>query len=444
MVSDVPEHDTQDTGKHLVPMLSPAFLRRISAMNRSLPFHYGWLIVFAGSLGIFACIGLARFALGMLLPAMGEDLQLTYAQMGAISTANFCGYLFGILVTPCLARRYGARLLIGLALLLSGLAMIGIGLSSKLFAIILLYTSTGIGSALANIPIMVLLSFWFAGNLRGRAAGLVVSGNGAAIVFAGQAVPWLNGLTDFNWRLSWFVLGLLVLLAAMICLLMLRNRPQDLGLQPVGWQPNVAVAPTAHRPSHGTNISTRLILHCGAIYFIFGCTFVTYATFIVTTMVHQYGLSHQISGFFWSWIGIISLFSGPIFGALGDRIGRQYTLAVVFTIQALAYLLVGLHLSDIFLYLSMGCFGLVAWSVPSIMAALSGDYAGPQKAFTLFSTITFLFAIGQAIGPLLAGSIAGWTGTFTFSYLLCAFLTCLAILLSLALPHSSIKASLNP
>ena len=64
---------------------------RLSFMHNTIPFHYGWLIVIAGSLGIFACIGLARFALGMLLPAMGADLQLSYAQMGTISTANFIG-----------------------------------------------------------------------------------------------------------------------------------------------------------------------------------------------------------------------------------------------------------------------------------------------------------------------------------------------------------------
>ena len=40
--------------------------------------HYGWHIVWSGTLGIFACLGLGRFALGMLLPAMGEVLNLSY------------------------------------------------------------------------------------------------------------------------------------------------------------------------------------------------------------------------------------------------------------------------------------------------------------------------------------------------------------------------------
>ncbi len=402
-------------------------------LSRHVPCHYGWLIVAAGALGIFACIGLARFALGMLLPAMGRDLQLTYAQMGAISTANFLGYLAGILGTAPLVRRFGARYCTGAALLLSGLAMVGIGCSSSLTAIIVLYVLTGVGSAMANIPIMAVLSSWFSSQLRGKAAGLVVSGNGAAIVFAGQAVPWMNGLTIYDWRLSWAVLGMLVLLIGILCLVVLRNRPQDMGLLPAGYEDRSA-APQPHRLGSKRTVSPRLILHCGAIYFIFGFTFVSYATFIVTTMVEQYGFSQQVAGGFWSWVGFFSLFSGPLFGMLADRVSRRFSLMVVFSIQTLAYLLAGLQPAVPWLLLSIGCFGIVAWSIPSIMAALTGDYAGPEQTFAMFSAITFIFATGQVAGPFLAGLIAERTGTFSGSYLLAAALTAIAVLLAWALP----------
>jgi len=401
--------------------------------SRQLPFHYGWLIVAAGALGIFACIGLARFALGMLLPAMGRDLHLTYAQMGMISTANFLGYLAGILGTAHLVRRFGARYLTCAALLLSGLSMVGIGFTSNLACIVLLYTLTGVGSAMANIPIMAVLSSWFSSCLRGKAAGLVVSGNGAAIVFAGQAVPWMNGLTVHNWRLSWMVLGMLVLLTGICCLAVLRNRPQDMGLLPAGHEEQ-GPTPQPHQLGRERAVSWRLILHCGALYFIFGFTFVSYATFIVTTMVEQYGFSQQAAGGFWSWVGFLSLFSGPLFGMLADRVSRRFSLMVVFSIQTLAYLLAGLQLAAPWLMLSIGCFGIVAWSIPSIMAALTGDYVGPDQTFALFSAITFIFATGQVAGPFLAGVIAERTGSFSGSYLLAAALTATAVLLAAVLP----------
>lgn len=394
--------------------------------------HYGWLIVAAGGLGIFACIGLARFALGMLLPAMGADLHLSYGQMGTISTANFLGYLAGIVVAAPLVRRVGARLLTTLALLIAGLSMAAIACTANLWGIIVLYTFTGIGSALANIPIMGLLSAWFASRLRGKAAGWVVSGNGAAIVFAGLSIPWMNTLSPWSWRLSWLVLGLLVCLIALLCLLVLRNRPQDLGLAPAGAVAQ-AKAYQPHPLGSVRSVPLRLILHCGAIYAIFGFTFVSYATFIVTTMVRQYGFSQQVAGSFWCWVGVLSLFSGPLFGMLADRYSRRVALIAAFSVQTLAYLLVGLNLGELALYCSIGCFGIVAWAIPSIMAALSGDYAGADKAVSLFSAITLLFAGGQVAGPTLAGWIAEKTGTFCGSFLLAAALTTTAVLLALVL-----------
>jgi MFS family permease len=399
----------------------------------SLPFHYGWLIVVAGSLGIFSCIGLARFALGMLLPAMGADLHLSYGQMGTISTANFIGYLAGILVAAPLVRQVGARLLTTLALLLAGLSMVAIGCTSNLYGIMVLYILTGIGSALANIPIMGLLSSWFSSNLRGKAAGFVVSGNGAAIVFAGLSVPWMNGLSDWAWRLSWVVLGALVCLIGLVCLVVFRNRPQELGLESAGSTP-VLQRQQPHQLGQARSVPLKLILHCGTIYAIFGFTFVSYATFIVTTMVRQYGFSQQVAGSFWSWVGLLSLFSGPLFGMLADRFSRRIALMAAFSVQTLAYLLVGLNLGESFLYLSIGCFGIVAWAIPSIMAALSGDYAGADKAVSMFSALTLLFACGQVAGPYLAGQVAEKTGSFSGSYLLAACLAATAVLLALALP----------
>jgi len=48
-----------------------------------------------------------------------------------------------------------------------------------------------------------------------------------------------------------------------------------------------------------------------------------------------------------------------------------------------------------FLYLSIVFFGLVAWSIPSIMAAAIGDYVGPKKSAAAIGFVTFIFRLGQ-------------------------------------------------
>ena len=404
----------------------------VNAAKRAV--HYGWYVVAVSMLGIFACLGLGRFALGMLLPAMAQALSLSSWQMGLVSTVNFCGYLAAVLLCPLLMKRWGYRRLISLGLLAVGSSMLLIGSFPSLPVLLLLYTITGLGSGFANVPIMALVPVWFAARQRGRAAGFVVIGSGFAIIISGRLVPMLNGLGEQGWRLNWLLLGGVVLVISLLSALVIRNRPADLGLQPVAAEQGSAGAEQP-LPALMPQPKRSTLLHCAAVYFLFGATYVIYVTFMVTTLVQEYGFSELVAGRFWAWLGFLSLFSGPIFGSLSDRLGRGKGLALVFAMQAISYLCIGLYLQGPFLALSVGCFGLVAWSVPSIMAALVGDYVGAERAGAVFSFITFLFGMGQVVGPLLAGVLAQWYGGFTASFLLAFALACLAVVLSLFLPE---------
>ena len=101
----------------------------------------------------------------------------------------------------------------------------------------------------------------------------------------------------------------------------------------------------------------------------------------------------------------------------------------------LAYLLIAVNLPGLFLYLSIGFYGIVAWSIPSIMTALVGDYVGPHRTVSVFGFITFIFGIGQIAGPYLAGVLAETTGSFAGSFYFASVLAVLGALLSAALPR---------
>jgi MFS family permease len=390
--------------------------------------HYAWVIAATGLLCIVACLGFGRFTLGMVLPSMASSLGLSYSRLGYIGTANFLGYLAAVLFCGRVARRTGPRALIFSALLLVGGSMLLMSLAGGFTSLLVLYALTGIGSGATNVPVMGLIARWFDSSMRGRAAGIVSGGSGLAIILSGRLVPYINRTRGAEgWRTTWLVLALAVTTIAFLALLLFRNTPAEKQTVPLGSQGRPAPAgPAAAHPPPAIHRNRSVIL-LGLLYACFGYTYAIYVTFVVTLLVRERGFSEGTAGVFWSAVGLLSLFSGPIFGSLSDRFGRRAGLVAAFTMLMLAYLLVGATLPAIALYASVACFGLVAWAVPSIMLAAVSDHVGSGHALAAFGFITFFFGIGQVCGPAVAGILAERTGSFSSSFLMAAAVAVLAI-----------------
>lgn len=393
--------------------------------------HYGWIIVFAGVATVFSSLGLGRFSLGMLLPSMGASLGLSYSQMGVISTGNFVGYMISVVLAGIIAKRAGTRATIAAGLVITGGSMGLISRAMGYTEVLILYVATGVGSGLANVPAMGLVSHWFLKSTRGRAAGIMLSGNGLAIVFAGIYVPYINaGLEGQGWRTGWFTMGVISIAIAVLTAILLRNTPAEKGLKPIGKLDTAPrVGPIADESTHQkSNLWT--MVHLGCIYSLFGSTYVIYATFIVTTMVKERGFSESVAGSFWAAVGALSIFSGPLFGWVSDKLGRKSGMMMVFTLFTVSYALAAADLPVPYLYASIAIFGITVWSIPTIMSAAVGDYMGPAQAVKFFGFITLFFGGGQVVGPAVAGFLADATGSFSVAFWMSAVLTAGAVVLT--------------
>ncbi len=388
--------------------------------------HYGWIIVFTGVGVLFACLGLGRFAIGMLLPSMGLSLDLSYSQMGLIGTGNFIGYMVSVLFSGMVAKRLGPRYTVFLGLLVVGGSMALISRAMTFFQVMALYAATGIGSGLANMSLMGLISHWFLKSTRGRAAGTMLAGNGLAIVSAGIFVPWINKVAGAEgWRIAWVSMGIISLVIAVVSVVLLRNDPSHKGLEPLG--KNLTGSGPFQEQPQAKGRPGKILIHLGCIYFMFGATYSVYVTFIVTALVNEYGFGQGAAGIFWAVVGGLSIFSGPLFGGLSDKIGRRTGMMVVYFLFSLAYTLTAAPLPNLFLYASIMIFGLIVWGIPTIMTAAVGDYMGPSQAVKALGFITLFFGAGQIVGPALAGFLADITGSFSAGFWLCACLTALAV-----------------
>ena len=441
-----PEADISDVlaAMKLEP-LPEAVARKLNAQPPAAPargLHYGWWIVLSALLSVFISLGVGRFALGMLLPAMAENLALDYVQMGWISTANFIGYLLGALWVRQLLPRYGERVLISGALLVIIATMVGISVAAGFMTLLILYIGTGLGSGVAFVSAVALVPHWFVSRWRGRAVGFLSAGAGLAVILSGWAIPLINGaLGPPGWRLGWAALAAVCLPLAIFCMLVLRSRPAEMNLEPFGGNGETAQRPAPPAPGAGVTETAAgramrdLIIRLGTVYFLFGMTYVVYLTFVVTTLVREHGMAEARAGQFWIWMGVFTLICGPLMGALSDRLGRRAGIAMAFLLQGCAYALIAQGSGNAVIYLSVALFGLSAFGVPLIITAAVADYLTPGRAVGVIGAITVIFGLGQMLGPVLAGLMAEYSGSFTPAYLAATSLVALAIAITLTLPH---------
>jgi sugar phosphate permease len=399
--------------------------------------HYGWLVLAVGTLVVFGALGLARFGYTILLPPMQVALGLDNTQAGALATANLAGYLALTVIGGVLASRFGPRLVIALGLAVAALGMLLTGLAESYGAALGWRALTGIGSGASNVPVMALLSAWFAQRRRGLAAGIGVTGSSLALILLGPLVPRV--LADYGqdaWRMCWLGFSGATFVVAILALIGLRNRPADVGLQPLGGPPEGVSNGSATDGLHwGSVYRAGVVWHVGLIYVAFGFSYIIYMTFFTKYLVAEAHYTPAAAGRLFMTMGWVSLLCGLIWGWVSDAIGRKGALVIVYLIQAIAFGLFALWPSPTGLTLSALLFGLTAWSIPAIVAALCGDLLGARLAPAGLGFVTLFFGIGQALAPSAAGAVADAAGSLAPAMLLAAGVALLGAMGSLLLGH---------
>jgi len=384
--------------------------------------HYGWVVLTIGTLVVFGSLGLARFGYTIVLPAMQAGLAMDNTQAGALATANLVGYLALSVIGGALASRFGPRAVITAGLAVAGAAMVLTGLAQGFPGAAVWRGVTGIGSGASNVPVMGLLAAWFALRRRGLASGVAVASSSVALIVLGPIVPRiLSAYGQDGWRVCWFGFGALTLLMAVLGCVFLRNRPAELGLDPVGTDPGHPAPPASTGGLRwGAVYRSSAVWHLGLVYVSFGFSYIIYMTFFIKCLVAEGEYTQQAAGALFMTMGWFSLICGLIWGSVSDVIGRKGALIIVYLIHATAFSLFALWPTPGGFTLSAVLFGLSAWSIPAIMAAACGDLLGPRLAPAALGFITLFFGVGQALGPTVAGAMADAAGSLLPAMLLAA------------------------
>ncbi|HXB72201.1 MAG TPA: MFS transporter [Candidatus Acidoferrales bacterium] len=203
--------------------------------------YYGWANVAVAALGMVGTLPGRTQGLGLITEPLLVDLHMNRVSYATINLwATLIGSLFCI---PCgrLVDRFGSRAVLTIVIAALAATVLGMSVTSGWMPLAVTITlSRGLGQSALSVVSLTLVGKWFGRGLNqamGIYSVLVAIGFIAAFPSVGGAV------LAFGWRAAWSGVGWALLLAvAPIAWMVVRNGPEDRGLQFDGERPDSAAA----------------------------------------------------------------------------------------------------------------------------------------------------------------------------------------------------------
>ena len=364
------------------------------------------LVLAAGlSFGTAIALGLTRFSYALLLPAMKADLGWSFAQAGAMNTANALGYLLGALAFPFISRRWpvGLCFIVG-CVLTAALMTIG-GLVSDTHALLAQRVVTGMSSALIFVGGGVLAARLASAHPRdaGLVLGLYYGGAGSGIVVAALLVPMTTFNAPHGWQWAWFALAAACALASIAAIAAARRIERSEAA------PAVAAALDTASPLHPSPLPWRRIGFMLAGYALFGVGYIGYMTFLIA-LLRAAGMSAAVVTAFYVLLGLATIVSARLWSGLLNRMSGGQALAVFNAVLAFATLMPAVFTQPAVAFVSGALFGATFLSAVASTTAFVRHNLPATQWTRGIGAFTIVFAVGQIVGPIVIGWISDGAG----------------------------------
>jgi MFS family permease len=377
-----------------------------------LPWFYGWNVVGIGVLIVATVLGTVNFSFTFWVTAwMDEFGSSRSTTMLALSAAQICSGLL-LPFTGRAMDRYAIRWLASGGIMALSLAFMLISVATEIWHIILIYALFIAGAEALAGPLVAqtLAARWFRAR-RGMAIGIAAIGTS----LGGLLLPPVTVLlmTQFGWRSAHVILaiGMLIVMVPII-LAVVRNSPEDKGIEPEPEGPEPSAATALDKPKWTTSLIIR-----SKVFWLIVLGFLPVME-VTTALSVNFGPYTRDLGVESSHAALLmSLWSGMMvigkvgFGALADR----------FDHRALFY--AGLVLLGSALLLMMGQPSFMTLVIAIIMLGLSAGGSLPLAGAMIgrhFGALAFGSAMGLfylCIRPVaFGGPIGGWVRDTFGSY----------------------------
>ena len=393
---------------------------------------YGWWVTLTFSVMVFVSAGV-RHAVGPFLKPMVADLGV---DRGAFSLVIALGlFLYGAFMpwVGGLTDRFGARPVTAAGSVLLAAALALTSLCQNLWQLALVYGVLAAMGLACTGPVVAnaVVARWFV-RRRGTAVSLLGSAAMTGMSLLVPVVAWL--IVTFGWRTTYVVLGAAVLVGMLpLCLLVVRDSPESMGLGPDGDPPAAAITTAAvgSRTPAASALRTVAFWQLGGSFFTCGFSMSLVAAHGVPMLT-----DHGYSPIFASWVigvlGASSIVFTLTLGALSDRFGARPVLAGIYGGRALIFAGLFLIRDNPAAMLGVAVAGgiTLAGSM-SMTSVLTADIYGRYSVGSILGVIFLVHQTGAALGSWLAGSLFESTGGYGAAFAIACLLLAAAGLVSL-------------
>jgi len=378
-----------------------------------LPFYYGWVVLGCLCLAGFARQGPAVAVLSIFVVPMTEAFGWSRVEIaGAVSLGGLLAAFASPILGPMLDRR-GARLILCLAVLGTGLSTMALSLTHSLVVFYLLFCfARMVWAGPFDLGLYGALNNWFVSR-RTIATSIATVAQMSGLVVLPMIAQF--AMHDGGWRSGWIAVGATVLVVGFLPVwLFLVRRPEDLGLMPDPAKPGAKAAVPEPRFSRAEAMRTR------AFWLL---SLYTVLVFPVQAGVSLHQAAHLIERGLTPIAAatVISVFSAMTavasfgVGFLPRRLPLRYTMSVLAVLLTLGtFALVGVR-SVHGAYLAVGLFGLGIGGIMTLLPVAWADYFGRESFGAIRGVVLSVQTLAQAAGPLLSGVLRDWSGDYTLS-----------------------------
>jgi MFS transporter, OFA family, oxalate/formate antiporter len=323
-------------------------------------------------------------------------------------------------INAYLVERFGPRTVVAIASALVGAGWIGAGLADSLLALYMAYSLGGIGAGAVYSATVGIALKWFP-DRRGLCVGMVAGsyGFGAALT----ALPIEHMIKAGGYQSAFIFWGSIQGIVVLVASQFLRLPPE--GWAPANWE---AIKARVQRkaPQSSRDYVPQEMLRSGSFYMLY--LMMTLVTASGLMMVGQlkpicvtYGYDkYALFGGFTVLTMTLSLnqvlngSARPFFGWVSDHLGRYDTMAMVFTLEAVAITALALLLSHPIWFVALSGLMFFAWGdIYSLFPAAIADIFGSKYATTNYG----IQYTSKGVGSILAGPCAAWLMAASGSWL---------------------------